>query len=48
MPLPVIKDLFKIYFQEMEKLVGTRDGTKWFPLARKSISISQNEEFAEK
>ena len=52
LPLAVIKDSFETYFQEMEKLLPM-EGIfeileKWFPLARKSVSTSQNEGFVEK
>ena len=52
LPLSVIKDSFKMYFQEMEKLLPM-EGIyqileKWFPLAKKSVSNNQNEGFVSK
>ena len=49
----VRKDYFKIYFQEMEKMLPMGGifeilAKKWFPPARKSVSTSQNEGFVEK
>ena len=47
-----MKDSLEIYFQEIEKLLPMEGIFKiletLFPLARKSVSTSQNEGFVEK
>ena len=45
LPLAVIKDSFKIYFQEMEKLLPMKG---IFEILEKMVSTSQNEGFVEK
>ena len=53
LPLTVIKDSFKMYFHEMEKLLPVERifeefEMKWFPVARKSVFTSQNKGFVVK
>ena len=53
LPLAVIKDTFKIYFQEMKKTASNGRTiwdiqTKRFSLAIKSVSSAQNEGFVSK
>ena len=50
LPLTVIKDLFKIYIHEIEKLLPVERifdklEKKWLGLPRKSVFTSQNKEF---
>ena len=51
LPLAVMKDSLEIYFQEIEKLLPMEGIFEiletLFPLARKSVSTSQNEGFVE-
>ena len=43
LPLAVIKDSFRIYLQEMEKLEGIFEILeKWFPLARMKHLLKNN------
>ena len=51
LPLTVIKDLFKIYIHEIEKLLPVERifdklEKRWLGLPRKSVFTSQNKEFA--